>query len=307
MTVVVDAAHAGWRLDRFVAEAGGVSRAHARRLVEDGHVTMGGAVGRPRQPVPEGLEVTIEVPVVDTSLVPEPVEFGVVHEDDSVIVVDKPANLVVHPGAGHSTGTLLAGLVYRFPELAELGEERRYGLVHRLDRDTSGLLMVGRTASAFDELTAALAAREVTREYWGLVHGHLEAATATVDAPIARDPNRPTRMAVRAGGRPARTHFSRLAEWSEVSLISMRLETGRTHQIRVHSASIGHPIVGDGQYGGRLKSTIEIGRSFLHAIYLSFRHPVSGETVEFEAPLPGELVETLASLGPPQRGEVPGR
>ncbi|MBT8213625.1 MAG: RluA family pseudouridine synthase, partial [Acidimicrobiia bacterium] len=226
---------------------------------------------------------------------------------DDVIVVDKPAGIVVHPGAGHATGTLLAGLIHRFPDLVEMGEERRYGLVHRLDRDTSGLLIVARTPAAFDRLTAALAQRSIGREYEALIHGHLEAATATVDAPIGRDPHRPTRMAVRSDGRPSRTHFARRADWSDVSLVDVRLETGRTHQIRVHAASIGHPVVGDGHYDGRRKTSVSSPRSFLHARRISFVHPTSGDPIELEAPLPPDLRSVLVELGEPLRGTVSAR
>jgi 23S rRNA pseudouridine1911/1915/1917 synthase len=220
-----------------------------------------------------------------------------VYEDADVIVVNKPAGLVVHPGSGHDHGTLVHGLLARYPELAAVGDADRPGIVHRLDRDTSGLMVVARTAPAHAALVDALAAREVTREYDALVWGHPENPRGVVDAPIGRSTTRRTRMAVRAVGKEARTVYE-VEEWfgrPEVARLRCRLETGRTHQIRVHLAAIGHPVVGDGAYGGR-RAGIELDRPFLHAEHLAFAHPVTGEPLEFRSPRPAELDEVLVRL-----------
>jgi 23S rRNA pseudouridine1911/1915/1917 synthase len=204
----------------------------------------------------------------------------------------------VHPGAGHPDRTLVNGLLARYPEIAAVGEPARPGIVHRLDRETSGLLVVARSARAYDELTRSLAAHEVQRRYVALVWGRLPARRGVVDAPIGRSVRRPTRMSVREGGRAARTEYEVRAEFAdpEVSLLDCTLETGRTHQIRVHLQAIGHPIVGDAAYGGARES-LPVGRPFLHAASLVFAHPVTGQAVEVSDPLPADLAAVLAALG----------
>ncbi|HEY5246326.1 MAG TPA: RluA family pseudouridine synthase, partial [Acidimicrobiales bacterium] len=231
---------------------------------------------------------------------PEPdVELRVVHADAAVVVVDKPAGVVVHPGAGHAHGTLVAGLLARFPDLAGVGDPERPGIVHRLDRGTSGLLVVARTAAAYQSLTAQLAERTVGRRYVALVTGHVADDRGVVDAPIGRSSRTPTKMAVSANGRPARTAYRvlrRLAGQPALdqpsTLLALALETGRTHQIRVHLAAIGHPVVGDDRYGppGRVGGrALPAGRLFLHAAQLGFDHPGSGERVVWTSPLPDDL------------------
>jgi 23S rRNA pseudouridine1911/1915/1917 synthase len=220
-----------------------------------------------------------------------------------VIVVDKPAGIVVHPGAGNVTGTLVAGLLHRFPELALLGEQHRWGLVHRLDKDTSGLLLVARSPEMHEYLQAELQNRRVERTYVALVAGQLEAATGTVDAPIGRDPLQPTRMAIGRSGRPARTHYRRMAAWTEVTLVEVTLETGRTHQIRVHLASIGHGIVGDRVYGRGPDAPGDPGRVWLHATQLRFPLP-TGETRKVTAEIPADLRQSLHELGKPALGSI---
>lgn len=201
--------------------------------------------------------------------------------------------------------TLVEGLVHRYPELGELADHR-WGLVHRLDRDTSGLLVVGRSAAAFQTLQEALRVRAVGRTYLALVAGAPDGARGTIDAPIGRDPHQPTRMAVLAAGRPSRTHFRRLASWDDATLLEVRLETGRTHQIRVHFASIGHPVVGDRTYGGRRAThRADPGRQWLHATRLQFVHPVSGDPIDVVSEIPPDLRSTLEALGPPDAGELP--
>ncbi len=296
----------GVRADRVVAVLCALPRAEARRIIDQGDVTVDGRGVAPAERLNAGSVVVALIPPREPQLAPEPVEFGVCYLDPEVIVVDKPPGLVVHPGAGtRTTTTLVAGLVHRFPELGDL-DEQRWGLVHRLDRDTSGLLMVGRTVNAFHHLQHELRQRRIERVYLTLVDGVPEAARGTVDAPIGRDPDNPVRMAVVRDGRPARSHYRRLAAWDDAALLEVRLETGRTHQIRVHLASIGHPVVGDGVYDRRRRRSVaDPGRQWLHAARLAFVHPSSGERVEVTAPLPADLLASLPSLGEPTAGSIP--
>jgi 23S rRNA pseudouridine1911/1915/1917 synthase len=219
------------------------------------------------------------------------VDVPVVAADEAVIVVDKPAGLVVHPGAGHRGGTMVHGLLARFPELAGVGQPDRPGIVHRLDAGTSGLLMVARTPAAYDSLVAQLAARTVERRYLACVWGAVASDSGVVDAPIGRSGTDPTAMAVVAEGRPARTGYEVLARFDHpvvATLLECRLETGRTHQARVHLAAIGHPLVGDARYGGQ-RASLPADRPFLHAHRLGFDHPVSGRRCRYESPLPPDL------------------
>ncbi len=302
VTIVVPPELDGERADRIVAVTAGVSRALARRIIETGDAF---GVAAPSTRLAAGTEFAVRLPAPDPELEPEPIPFEVAYESPEVIVVMKPAGIAVHPGAGRTAGTLANGLVARFPELAALGETYRWGLVHRLDRDTSGLLMVARTPTAHQYLQAELKARRVGRTYQALAVGRFDASTGTIEAPIGRDPRHPTRMAVLVDGRPARTHYRRLAEWEDVTLLEVTLETGRTHQIRVHLASIGSPLVGDGTYGGGLVTSADPGRVWLHAAQLRFPDPDGGREVVVSAPLPSELRSSLAALGIPLRGESP--
>ena len=301
----VPAALDGQRLDRVVAMVAEVSRRDAAALVRSGAVRLGGAAVRDvAHRVAEGDELVVaHGPPAPAGLEPDPaVEVPVVHADDAVLVVDKPAGMVVHPGAGTERGTLVQGLLARYPELAAVGEHAgdplRPGIVHRLDKGTSGLLVVARTPAAYDALVGALGRREVEREYRALVWGVPEPRRGVVDAPIGRSARHPTRMAVSATGRDARTAYEVLRAHeapAPTALLACRLETGRTHQIRVHLAAIGHPVVGDEQYRGR-RAAIPMARPFLHAHRLAFAHPVSGERVEAVSPLPADLEAVLATL-----------
>jgi 23S rRNA pseudouridine1911/1915/1917 synthase len=230
---------------------------------------------------------------------PEPdVHFGIVHADDTVVVVDKPAGLVVHPGAGNPTGTLVNGLLARFPDLAGVGEASRPGIVHRLDAGSSGLLVVARTQPAADHLIDQFATHTATRAYRALVWGHPDAANGIIDAPIGRSRRDPLKMAVVADGRWARTEYRVVARFdrpAEVALLDCRLETGRTHQIRVHLGSIDHPLVGDPVYGQR-RPKLGLDRPFLHAAELAFVHPGTGERVTFTSELAADLSGRLATL-----------
>jgi 23S rRNA pseudouridine1911/1915/1917 synthase len=301
---VVPAALGGERVDRIVALLAEVSRKDAAAVVAAGGVHLDGVVvATGKQRVAAGQRITIDPDVVPDRVPPAPepsVDVPLVHVDDAVIVVDKPAGLVVHPAPGHPSGTLVNGLLARFPELAVVGEPERPGIVHRLDVGTSGLMVVARTDAAYARLVADLAGRRVEREYDALVWRWPDQAVGIIDAPIGRDPRDPLRMAVTVDGRPARTHFSVIERYDrpgELALLRCRLETGRTHQIRVHLSAVGHPVVGDGPYGG-VRPGLACPRPFLHASRLSFSHPLSGTALTFRSTLPADLSTVLARCTP---------
>lgn len=300
---VVPEALAGERLDRVVALVWECSRTEAARLVDGQKVAVNGvpAAGR-SQRMAIGDRITLsEIPAVGRpTLTPDPsVEIEVVYADQQVIVVNKPADLVVHPGSGHATGTLVNGLLARFPEIAEVGAPERPGIVHRLDRGTSGLLMVARTPDSYEVLAAALGRREVHRVYTAMVAGIPADDQGLIDAPVGRSARHPVKMAVTADGRPARTRYwvtARMPASPELSdeaashdtaCLELELETGRTHQIRVHLAAIGYPVLGDDLYGG--PTVLGVSRPALHARRLAFDHPGTGERLHFEAELPEDL------------------
>lgn len=287
---------AGERADKILAEVAGISRQQARLLIEGtGGVTIDGRRVAANQRLAGKV---IDYPLVEPPqvLAAEPVPFAVMYEDRDLLVVDKPAGVVVHPGAGQTSGTLVAGLLARYPELAGVGQEGRWGLVHRLDKDTSGLLIVARTEAAYERLVTELRERKVRRRYLALARGAMDMPTGTIDAPIGRDPVHPTKKTVAADGRPARTHYRLLRTVSDYSLLEVTLETGRTHQIRVHLAAIGHPVMGDRTYS-RKPESIPVRRMFLHAAFLEFEHPVTGAAMALESPLPAELAGILDKLG----------
>lgn len=279
----------------MVAVLGGMSRAEGRRLVELGEVTVDGGRLPGRERLRAGQVVSFPEMEVAAPLQPEEVQFGVVYEDADIVVVDKPSGLTVHPGAGHATGTLAGGILARYPQVEGVGDPERWGLVHRLDRDTSGLMVVALTAPALAGLKRQVAARRMERVYSALAEGRFPIPTGTIDAPIARDPARPTRRRVDAQGKPARTHYEVAEEFAESTLLKVRLETGRTHQIRVHLAAIDHPVVGDALYR-RGPDRFECPRLFLHACRLVFDHPADERPVSFDAPLPPELAALVDAL-----------
>jgi 23S rRNA pseudouridine1911/1915/1917 synthase len=293
----------GERLDRVLCLIWDLPRSEASELIASGAVRLGGrpVATRARRVVGgQELEVALRAPEAPGALAGEAggEDLALVHVDDQVIVVDKPAGLVVHPGAGQATGTLVQALLGRFPELAGVGSGDRPGIVHRLDKGTSGLLAVARTPAAYGSLVAQLGARSVDRRYLALVSGTVDTDAGVVDAPVGRRSGDRTRMAVVADGRPARTHYrvlSRYTEPAEATLVECRLETGRTHQVRVHLAAIGHPVVGDARYGGA-RLTLPAERPFLHAAHLAFDHPTTGERCRFESPLPADLEAVLVPL-----------
>jgi 23S rRNA pseudouridine1911/1915/1917 synthase len=303
---VVPSALSGERLDRIVSFVADVSRSHAAATIAAAGVRVDGVPatsGKVRLVAGQLVEVDEStIPRVPLPVADPAIEFRVVHADAAVIVVDKPAALVVHPGAGNMEGTLVHGLLARYPDIAGVGDPTRPGIVHRLDAGSSGLLVVARTQEAADLLVAQFAAadgtRRATRRYVALVWGHPAATHGIVDAPIGRDRRDPLRMAVVADGRSARTEYwvvERFTAPAELARLDCRLETGRTHQIRVHLESIGHPLVGDPTYGQR-RPVLGLERPFLHAAELAFDHPLTGERCEFRSELPRDLAEMLAGL-----------
>ncbi len=300
----------GERLDRVIAILGGVSRSLARSIVDDGSVTVDGApVAGAKTRVASGSEIDFEVPETEDRLQPRQVDYATVYADEHLLVVDKPAGLTVHPGAGTGDETLAAGLLFDRPSIEGVGQVGRWGIVHRLDRATSGLLVVALTQPAYDELAAMMRSRKIARRYLALTEGVMSIPRGTVDAPIGPDPNRPTRRALSPYGKHAVTHYRRREEWpeAEISLLDVKLETGRTHQIRVHLAGIGHPVLADRVYGGR--STVEIPgapepirvpRLALHAASLTLRHPITNAELAFSSELPEDLAGVVEALGPGQ-------
>lgn len=298
----------GERLDRTLALLTGLSRREVNALLDAGKVSVGGHLTTSRsRKVRDGEEVAVHGPLPSGERQPleaEPtVDVPVLWSDEDVVVVDKPAGLVVHPGAGSRHGTLVQGLLARFPDIAGAGGDvDRPGIVHRLDKGTSGLLVVARTPEAFASLGTQIANRTVGREYLALVLGTIDSDEGLIDAPLGRSDVEATRMRVQSGGRPARTEYEvveRYIEPAEATLVTCRLQTGRTHQIRVHFASIGHAVVGDERYGSRKLGNWEPlprGRPFLHAAKLEFDHPKTGERLRFNSPTPSDLTAVLAAI-----------
>jgi 23S rRNA pseudouridine1911/1915/1917 synthase len=303
ITTEVPALLDGVRVDRGVAMMANVSRAVAAQLIDAGRVSLDGERVRAGRSVlrPGAVLRVLVPPDRDAGVAADPsVPFGVLYADDALAVVDKPAGIVVHPGAGHSGGTLVGGLLAQFPDLADLVSSGvctpdRPGIVHRLDKGTSGLLAVARTADAYRALVQQLGDRTMERRYLALVCGHLPEDRGEVEAPIGRSARTPTKMAVAAAGKPAKTSYTVLERRDEevsTTLIDVALRSGRTHQIRVHMAAIGHPVVGDSRYG-TADRRLGSGRFFLHAFWLAFDHPVSGARLEFSSALPTDLEEFL--------------
>jgi 23S rRNA pseudouridine1911/1915/1917 synthase len=314
----------GERVDRALALITGLSRRHVNQLVEGGQVTIGGrSVSTRSRRVRSGERLGVTGSIgsgARAHLRADPeVPVPVVWCDEDVIVVDKPAGVVVHPGAGHRSSTLVHGLLARFPELAAVDDPAdptrasdRPGIVHRLDKGTSGLMVVARSRTARAALVGQLARRQVGRQYTTLVAGCVESDAGLVDAPLGRSDSDPTRIRVQRGGRDARTGYEVQARFSQpvaTTLLSCRLETGRTHQIRVHLASIGHPVIGDDRYGPSRKGWAPLppGRPFLHASELSFDHPKTGDRMRFTSLLPDDLQAVLESISPDRKPAGTGR
>ena len=301
----VSEGYRGHRLDYFLAQELGVSRAFATRLVRQGQVQVSWSPRvKPALKVePEGRIQVVLPPEEELDLVPEEVPFEVVYEDRDLVVVDKPAGLVVHPAPGHWRGTLVHGLLFRFPEMEALNGVRRPGIVHRLDATTSGLLVVARNGRAMEELVRCFQQRRVQKEYLALVFGRPSPSEGWIDLPIGRDPLHRKRMAVVEGGRDSLTLYRTLWTRDGTSLVRCDLRTGRTHQIRVHLRALGCPLVGDRVYAPGRPTPFSPDRVFLHAWRLGFPHPRTGEPLSFRSPLPPDLLEVLAAPHP--RASVP--
>ncbi len=296
----------GQRIDRVVSLLLETSRTSANELLSQGRIEVDGAVvTKPSLKVALGQQLSMPSSVEAAELAADPsVELDVVYADADVIVVDKPSGLVVHPGAGVPTGTIVQGLLARYPNMVGVGQRGRPGIVHRLDKGTSGLLMIARSQVAYDSLTSQLRDRTVGRQYWALVHGVPRSHEGVIDAPIGRSLRHPTRQTIRSDGKPARTSYEVVERFEEdmaggpFALLKFVLETGRTHQIRVHADAIGLPLVGDDRYGGVGVPELFQGvhRPLLHARYLGFEHP-SGEWMEFTSELPDDFSDALRRLG----------
>lgn len=288
--------HAGKRLDQSLAELlPDHSRNRIQQWIDAGVVRVDGAPGTRKQKVWGGESVEL-APIAHPSeqvWQAQAIALDIVHEDESVIVINKPPGLVVHPGAGNWDGTLLNALLHHAPELQDIP---RAGIVHRLDKDTSGLLVVARTLAAQTALVRALQARDVKRVYWAVAMGLFDPVEGTVEAPIGRHPTQRTRMGVVERGKPARTDYHVLEQYGQAAWLECRLHTGRTHQIRVHLAHIGHPLVGDTVYAGRRQIANHFHRQALHAYRLGFAHPASGASVEWQAPMPDDFRILLEQL-----------
>ena len=300
--LVVSAETAGERLDRWLAaQLPGVSRARLKTLIDAGLVRVDGAQRKAAHHVAPGERVEVEIPPLPPeTLEPEPIALTIVHEDAHVLVLDKPVGMVVHPGAGHARGTLAAAVLAHAPGTAGVGGPRRPGVVHRLDKDTSGLLVVAKTTLAYESLTAQLLARTVRRVYHAVVYGRLAGAEGVVDQAIGRHQHDRTRMAVRPSGRGRRavTRWRVLERFADFTHLEARLETGRTHQIRVHLAHLGHPVAGDSVYAGRRREPLPVAMEglALHAARLGFLHPATGELVELTSALPARIERLLSHL-----------
>ncbi|MDI6872963.1 RluA family pseudouridine synthase [Candidatus Solincola sp.] len=296
---------AGKRLDVFLAERTGLTRGRVQKLIAAGKARTGGETREKHYRVRHGEEVSLELPPPEPAE-PKPQDLGlrVLYQDRHLAVVSKPAGMVVHPAAGHREGTLVNAALFSLDGLSGVGGTQRPGIVHRLDRDTSGLLVVAKDDRAHLRLQEMVRERTLKRFYLALVHGVPASPLGTVEAPVGRDPRDRKRMAVTSrGGRPSVTHFRLLEDFGAASLLEVELVTGRKHQIRVHMSYIGHPVVGDAVYGrkGKLERELGLSRQFLHAYRLQFPHPFTGEALEFEEPLPADLAGALDRL----RGSVP--
>jgi len=310
MTITVEPADVGQRLDAFLAgRIPGTSRSQIQKAITEGDAAVNERPSKPSYRLRDGDEISIDIsPPEPLDAAPEPIDLDIVYEDDSVVVINKPAGMVVHPGAGIRSGTLANALVHHFDKLSRRSGDSRPGIVHRLDAGTSGLIVVARNEAAHNNLARQFMDRSVEKAYIALVYGRVPADEGRFDAPIGRDPKNRVKMAVRpvGQGRPALTLFRVVERFEDFTLLEINIKTGRTHQIRVHLSHAKHPVVADVTYGGgrenmirdaRIKSIVhKLGRPFLHAQRLAFRHPQSGEEMRFESVLPAELESALYEL-----------
>lgn len=292
----------GERLDKvLVNRLPDLSRTQIQRLLKEGQILVNGRSAKANLRLVGGEEVVISLPEAEESeIIPEPIPLDIRYEDENMLIINKPAGMVVHPAPGHSSGTLVNAVLYHCPNLPGIGGEKRPGIVHRLDKNTSGLITVAKNELALRHLQAQFKERSVGKAYLALVDGQVQPATALIDAPIGRDPRQRKKMAVipiggSARTRPAQTQYETITSYDDHTLLRCELFTGRTHQIRVHLAYIGFPIVGDKVYGRR-KQSFQIGRHFLHAAELRLKRPSDNETITFTAELPSELEYILHQL-----------
>jgi len=283
------------RLDKYVClHFPELSRARVQKLIADGHITVNGKPAKPGLKLNTGDKLKVAIPPTPPQQVlPEDVPINIIYEDDDLLVVDKPAGLTVHPAPGHPGHTLVNALLSHLPHLADIGDSLRPGIVHRLDKDTSGLMLVAKNGAAQDNLIGQFKSHSVTKAYLVLVRGRLTPETGVIEANIGRDPRNRKKMAVVEGGREARTEYQVIKYIGGYTLLEVRPETGRTHQIRVHLAAIGFPVVGDKVYG--VKSP-RLSRQFMHACRLGFSLPSTGEYVEFKSALPSDLERALKDI-----------
>lgn len=291
----------GQRLDRVVAFIASCTRSQAVELIEGGNVVLSGKPATSKSiKVQENQEITIDeaaIQIENEVLPDEAIEFSVLFEDHDILVIDKPAGLVVHPGSGNEDGTLVNGLMYRYPEIADVGQSGRPGVVHRLDKDTSGVMVVARSQEAYEVLIDMMASHDIERDYLALVHGIIENEKGVVEAPIGRSHRNVTQMAVSSSGKDATTNYRVLRRFNSpmrTTLVELSLETGRTHQIRVHMRAINHPVIGDKLYFRH--NSLGLGRPFLHSERIYFEHPISGEICEFRSELPEDLRAYLSKF-----------
>ncbi|MEZ7605301.1 RluA family pseudouridine synthase [Streptococcus sp. 27098_8_113] len=295
MELKIDAAAAGLRLDKAVADLTELSRGLANEQIKNGQILVNGEAKKAKYAVKEGDVISYEVPEPEVvEYVAEDLPLEIVYQDEDVAVVNKPQGMVVHPSAGHTSGTLVNALMYHIKDLSGINGVLRPGIVHRIDKDTSGLLMIAKNDQAHLALADELKDKKSLRKYWAIVHGNLPNDRGVIEAPIGRSEKDRKKQAVIAKGKPALTRFQVLERFGDYTLVELQLETGRTHQIRVHMAYIGHPVAGDEVYGPR--KTLKGHGQFLHARTLGFTHPRTGEVLEFTAEAPAIFLETLEKL-----------
>ncbi|MBI5266625.1 MAG: RluA family pseudouridine synthase [candidate division Zixibacteria bacterium] len=314
-TIKVKVTADGVRIDKYLASVTGLglSRSKVERLITTGSVTVNGQPTATKYQVQSGDNITITIPTpAPTELMAEDIDIEIVYEDDHLAVVNKPAGMVTHPAAGNRTGTLVNALLHRFGTLAESSGMNRPGIVHRLDKSTSGLLVVAKTETAFAGLQKAIQERRVARTYWAIICGHMKETEGTIDLPIGRSRSDRKKMSVtKTNSREAQTHYRVVERFRSYDLLEITLGSGRTHQIRVHFSHLGHPVLGDAEYGGRdswhrglstpdrllsKKILTDLTRQALHAIRLEFDHPVTGKRITFEAALPEALVAAVERI-----------
>jgi 23S rRNA pseudouridine1911/1915/1917 synthase len=294
-TWIIDVSQPETRLDKYLSmECPELSRSRIQKLIEQGHILVNNLVAKVSQRLNHGDEISMLLPLAEpTSLIPEPLELDIVYEDNDLIVLNKPAGLTVHPAPGHTSHTLVNALLAYCPELAQFGNSLRPGIVHRLDKDTSGLMIIAKNSVAQQNLINQFKSHLVSKGYLVLVKGRLSPAHGIIDAPIGRHPANRKRMAIVSSGRQAKTSYKVKEYLNNYTLLEVSIETGRTHQIRVHFAAIGYPVIGDSTYGIR---SIYSKRQFVHAYRLGFRLPSNGEYREFFCDLPHDLKQTLSLI-----------